>query len=91
MKITFDPDKDALNIRDHKVSLAQAEGMDWDNALTWYDGREDYGEDRYIALGLIGNKVYYAAFVERNEEIRMISMRRATNQEIKKYVDATQN
>lgn len=54
-----------------------------------FDDREDYGEDRQIALGGIGNKLYYVAFVERDDdEICIISMRRATSKEVQKYVEA---
>ena len=86
MKITFDPVKDRGNLSKHGVSLAQAQKVDWDNALVWVDRRWDYGEEREIALAGIGNTLYYVAYVERAECLRIISLRRATNREIAHYV-----
>ena len=86
MKITFDPVKDRGNLIKHGVSLAQAQKVDWDNALVWVDRRWDYGEEREIALAGIGNTLYYVAYVERDESLRIISLRRATNREIAHYV-----
>lgn len=85
MDFTFDPDKDRSNQQKHGVSLAEAENMDWDTALERLDDRNDYGEDRYQALGFIGNRLYVAVFVDREEGRRMISLRRAISREYKEY------
>lgn len=87
MLITFDAAKDRINRAKHGVSLAEAARLDWDNALGWLDTREEYGEDREFVLGAIGNYLYYVVFVERDGVMRIISMRRATNREIRKYVE----
>ncbi len=67
MDITFDPVKDAINLAKHGLSLAGAAKLDWENALVWLDGRKDYGEPRQCGLGLIGERVYYVAFVDRGD------------------------
>lgn len=59
--------------------------MDWDTALERLDDRNDYGEDRYQALGFIGNRLYLAVFVDREEGRRMISLRKATSREYNEY------
>ena len=86
MLVTFDPCKDTINCLKHGVSLVEATRLDWEHALTWLDTRRDYGEEREIALAAIGNTLFYAVFVERHGGMRIISMRRATNKEIKRYV-----
>lgn len=86
MLVIFDPCKDSSNRQKHGVSLAEAANLDWEHAVTWLDTRQDYGEDREIALAASGNTLFYVAFVERHGGIRVISMRRATNQEIQRYV-----
>ncbi|MGZ8921690.1 MAG: BrnA antitoxin family protein [Limisphaerales bacterium] len=68
MKITYDRDKDLVNIGKHGVSLAEAEFLDWENALIWFDDREDYGEDREIALAGMGNVLFYVAFWKETME-----------------------
>jgi uncharacterized DUF497 family protein len=44
MGITFDPSKDASNIEKHRVSLAEASGFEWNEAVSWLDQRHGYGE-----------------------------------------------
>ena len=65
--------------------MAEAKHFDWEAALGWLDDREDYGEDRYVALGGIGNYLYYVVYVDRGNIRRIISLRRATRQEVKRY------
>lgn len=86
MSVTFDLHKDAINYLKHGVSLADAARLDWAHALIWLDTRHDYGEERQIALAAISNTLFYVAFVERPGGMRIISMRRATNKEIQRYV-----
>lgn len=89
MDITFDPDKDRLNIKDHDgISLADAAQIDWDTAVEELDTREDYGEDRYRAFGFIGNRLHCVVYVDRDEGRRIISLRKATAREVKDYVEA---
>ena len=66
--------------------LALAEGLEWDTALIWTDDREDYGEDRQCALVLNGVRLYFVAFVDRDDVRRIISLRKSTNQEQIRYV-----
>ena len=39
MEITFDSGKDVSNIEKHGVSLADASGFEWDEAVIWLDQR----------------------------------------------------
>lgn len=87
MQIEFDPAKDASNRAKHGVSLALAAELDWDAALAWVDARFEYGEMRVIALAPKSNILYYAAFVDRGEVRRIISLRRANRREIKHYAE----
>jgi uncharacterized DUF497 family protein len=87
MRIEFDHAKDAANRGKHGVSLALAAEVDWDAALIWLDARFDDDELRMIALAPSAETLYYVAFVERGESLRIISMRRATRREAKHYVE----
>lgn len=85
MQITYDPNKDTVNQQKHGVSLAEAAQIEWDTALERLDDRNDYGEDRYQALGFIENRLYCVVYVDREEGRRIISLRKANNREYKEY------
>jgi uncharacterized DUF497 family protein len=87
MDIEFDRIKDESNLAKHGISLGLAAELDWDNALVWLDERFSYPEIRMIALAPKTHTLYYVAFAERENDIkRIISLRRATRQEVKHYV-----
>ncbi|HMD48658.1 MAG TPA: BrnT family toxin [Bryobacteraceae bacterium] len=48
-------------------------------AIEWIDDREEYGEERFVMLGMAeGQVLLYVAYTERANRIRIISARRAT-------------
>ncbi len=87
MKIEFDRAKDEVNRKKHDVSLQAAVDFDWDTALEREDDRFDYGETRFVALGLIGNRLHVMVFVEGSDEdaVRVISLRSAEKHEMRFY------
>lgn len=87
MRIEFDPAKDEANQTKHGVSLSVAGELDWDAALVWVDDRFSYNETRMIALAPKTEILYYAAFVDRGDVRRIISLRRANRREVKHYVE----
>lgn len=87
MRFVFDPAKDKLNARQHGLSLALASTLEWDVALVWVDERFAYDELRMIGLVPGGERLYCVAFVDRDEERRVISLRHAERREIKHYVE----
>jgi uncharacterized DUF497 family protein len=88
MDITFDPAKDLSNQRKHGVSLAKAEEFEWDDALMREDMRREYGERRMIALGYIDACLYCVVYVDRNNERRIVSLRKANTTEVNLYAEA---
>jgi hypothetical protein len=50
------------------------------------DDRHDYGEDRFILIGMARHVALFVVYTEREERIRLISARRATKQEYDDYV-----
>src|SRR3546814_21158090 len=84
MKIEVDPAKDEANIAKHGVSLRVAAGFDWDTAFEREDDRFDYGEVRFVALGLIGDRLHVLVFTEgyHDDAIRDISLRPAEKHEV---------
>mgnify|MGYP000162017534 CR=1 FL=1 len=87
MRFEFDPAKDASNQSKHGVSLSVAGELDWDAALVWVDERFEYTETRMVALAPKTKVLYYVAFVDHGEVLRIISLRRANRREVKYYVE----
>jgi uncharacterized DUF497 family protein len=85
MDISYDAAKDRANRRRHGISLAEAARMNWSAVLERLDDRNDYGEDRYTALGLIEDRVYFVVYVDRGEIRRVISLRKANTRECRDY------
>ena len=86
MKFEWNTTKHATNIAKHKVSFEAIHGFDWHAAVIWEDRREDYGEIREVALGPIGDRLYACVFTDRGSIRRIISLRRANRQEVKRYM-----
>ncbi len=79
--------KAEANVEAHGVSFDLAKTVFEDPlAVERLDDREDYGEDRYVIIGMAeGNVVLFVAFTEREDRIRIISARRATQDEQDDY------
>ena len=82
MNYHYDPDKRTSNLKKH--------GLDFDDAatviesgrtVTFEDRRFNYGEERFMTLGLLADQVVVIATSETEDEIRIISMRKATRHE----------
>ena len=87
MQIVYDPPKEKLNLKNHGLSLELAKTLEWDEALAWVDGRFEYDELRMCGLVSGGERLYYVAFVDREDSRRVISLRFAERREIKHYVE----
>ncbi len=87
MQVTFDAAKDAINMEKHGVSLTIASLIDWDEALTWQDTRHDYGETRMVALAPIEERLYCVVYVDRGNDRRIISLRKANYREVIQYAN----
>jgi uncharacterized protein len=82
----WDEKKNRLNLRKH--------GFDFSDAWEVFEGpmrinldrRIDYGEDRWIGIGLLGNRIVAVTFTNLGVQTRrIISLRKATKHERKKF------
>lgn len=85
MAVTFDAKKDAINKRKHGISLRRAEDFDFETAAFVVDDREDYGEIRIRGIGFLDARLYVVVFTVRGEDLRSISLRKATKHEQKEF------
>ena len=81
----WDEAKRRLNLRKHGVDFADSEKIFRGVTFTAEDIREDYGEQRFLTLGLLEDQVVSVAHTEQGEEIRIISIRKATKHEARFY------
>lgn len=88
VRITFDPGKDTINRAKHGVSLGRANDFDFRSAFFAVDNRSDYGEIRYLAIGFLDTRLFALIFTEDGEDLRAISLRRATKQERSLYAES---
>ena len=81
MRFIWDEAKRQANLNKHGVDFTDAERVFAGPTFTFEDDREDYGEQRWVTLGLLGVQVVVVVHTETAEEIRVISMREADNNE----------
>ena len=79
--------KAEANFEAHGVSFDLAKTVFKDPfAVERLDDREDYGEQRFVIIGMAeGHVALFVAYAEREERIRIISARRATQNEQDDY------
>lgn len=86
MRIEWDEQKNQANIRKHALDFADAREVFQRPILRALDERKEYGEDRWIGLGLLDLfRVVVVVFTQPDEEtVRIISMRKALSHERKR-------
>ncbi len=84
MKFIWHEEKRQGNIRKHGLDFSQAYKVFAGTTFTFEDNRFDYGEQRFVTIGLLED-VVVIVHTESSEEIRLISMRKATKNEQKLY------
>ena len=82
----WDPAKAMANLLKHKVPFRIACEVFKDvNRLERIDASGGYGEERWIVLGCVEQKILSVVYTLRGKRIRIISARRATRNEQRTY------
>ena len=63
------------------MDFADAERVFAGPTFTFEDDREAYGEQRWVTLGLLGEQVVVIVHTETEDQIHVISMRKADTDE----------
>ena len=83
---TWREDKRAENARKHEVDLADAEAFEWAVALDEEDRTENYGEQRFRAVGPIRDEIFvYVYTINEDGTDHAISLRKAEKKEKRHY------
>ena len=86
MEFEFDPGKARTNLRKHGVSFAHAEQALRDEMALTIQDLEAMGEQRFVTLGLDAlGRILVVVHAQRGERTRVISARKASARESKKY------
>ena len=80
-----------LNLKEHRIDFVDAPSVFDGSIYTFKDDRFYYGELRFVTLGLLAGTPVSIAHTENEHEIRIISLRKATNREAQTYFSEVQN
>ena len=91
MRFEWDEAKRRINIIKHGIDFADLDVLFEGKTVTVLDDRFDYGEDRFVTLGLLNGNVLVVVHTETDTVIRLISVRKATKNEEKSYFKEISN
>ena len=83
---TWDETKRKANLAKHGIDFRDAASIFDGPLVTAEDTREDYGELRYVALGLLQGIVVSLVYAERDDQVRIISIRKALKHETRFFL-----
>ena len=91
MEFTWSESKRAINIKAHGLDFVDAPSLFHGMTFTFEDDRFSYGEQRFVTLGLLAGIPVSVVHTESENEIRIISFRKATRRESQIDFDAITN
>ena len=80
----FDQSKSDSNLEKHGIDLVDAQAL-WDDENLLEIPAKTVDEPRFLIIGMIKQKHWSAVVTYRNEFIRIISVRRSRDEEVKIY------
>ena len=84
MGFEYDPEKSSVNKRKHGVDFEQAQALWSDSAMLEIPARVSH-EPRWVVIGKMGEKHWSAVITRRNDNVRIISVRRSRDDEVEIY------
>jgi uncharacterized DUF497 family protein len=88
MNISFDPAKRQRTLEERNLDFLDAPKVFKGYTLSKPDTRKDYGEDREITIGMLMLTVVVLVWTDRDDSRRIISMRKASDDERGQYYQA---
>lgn len=83
MEFTWDPAKRLSNLHKHGVDFEDAVNFEFDTAQV--EATLGANEPRLLALGWLNGRLHVVVYAIETKTVRIISLRRANNREIKSY------
>ena len=92
MLFEWDEEKNKINILKHGIDFNDITGIFDHPMMTYLDNRDDYGENRWVGVGMLRQHVGVIIYTEQvGDVIRIISARKANKREVKNYVNYIKN
>jgi uncharacterized DUF497 family protein len=90
MTYSWDEAKNKINIKKHGIDFQDAVQLFEYPMITCIDNRKDYGEERWVGIGFLKGIIAVIVYTENDfkDSIRIISARKATINEGKKFKEA---
>ena len=89
MRFEWDDEKNRANLAKHGFDFTDAWEIFQAPLLTALDARHDYGEERWIGIGLLRSRIVVVVYTEPSSDtIRIISLRKAVKHERIRYEQA---
>jgi uncharacterized protein len=89
MVIEWDENKNQINIEKYKIDFNDASKIFEKPIITRIDNRTEYGEKRWIGLGILEKIIVVFVFTMRGKKLRIISVRIANMNERDIYNEST--
>lgn len=90
-RFVWDETKRLANIRKHGIDFVDVPAVFDGATLTYEDTTFDYGEQRFVTIGLLREIVILVAHTESDDTIRIIHARKADQKTAKRYLEYFQN
>ncbi len=85
-RLEWSETKRQANAHKHGIDFRDLSAIFDRPMLTRFDDRKDYGEDRWIGIGFLGQDVVVVVYTETKDEIiRIISARKANRRERRRF------
>lgn len=81
MGYEWDEHKRQANVKKHGIDFIDVPELFDGDVVILPDERFEYGERRFIMMGILRSQIVVVAYTERGENIRIISARKATKNE----------
>lgn len=85
MSVTYDPDKRDKTLLERGLDFDDAPKVFAGRTFQMEDDRRDYGETRWITVGLLNDTPVVIVWTPRGEARRIISMRKCHAEEYEKF------
>lgn len=91
MQFTWDDAKRKANLAKHRLDFADAELVFRGLTFTFEDDRYEYGEQRFVTIGILRDLFVVITYTERGKLTLITSMRKATKYEERLFFDSFRN
>jgi len=87
---SFDPKKNAANLRKHGVPLSEGDGVLNDPLALTVENHSSVSEQRFVSIGMnVFGQVRVVVYTYRGEGVRIISVRKPEPKEVRAYEEGS--